>query len=414
MHYKYIGKIIPWILLAITLASGSGCSNAEKNVAAPNEAEDDSTRILTSTNIQDVDLLKTYPEKKITIDDIADIRYIPLETNEESVIGFARKVSFGDDKIFVYDGQGDQILIFDNDGKYLSKINRKDAGPHGYNKITDMTVDFDSQLVYIMDLSFPRKLKAYDFDGYRQKEFTIPNEPSINQMTMFNSDKIIFHCQPSGGLNTEEVIGTHPYRWIDTRTGAVTPVDIEIEHPESSTYTVIDGNHARMTSIEMYPLLKTGKSVVLADYTYPTVYQSDGKNFKPLFTKPEGKKSATGKIPMSTVWAMSDRYILFFVTEKSLNKNTDSIEQGGTRALLYDRKTGEIIDPDWNRRDVKGGSIMMEWNWEMPENTFVTTYSSSTLKMLDEKGRLSGRLKEIADSIDEEANDVLVLMKMKK
>ena len=117
---------------------------------------------------------------------------------------------------------------------------------------------------------------------------------------------------------------------------------------------------------------------------------------------------------MSTVWAMSDRYILFFVTEKSLNKNTDSIEQGGTRALLYDRKTGEIIDPDWNRRDVKGGSIMMEWNWEMPENTFVTTYSSSTLKMLDEKGRLSGRLKEIADSIDEEANDVLVLMKMKK
>ncbi len=86
MHYKYIGKIIPWILLVITLASGSGCSNAEKNVAAPNEAEDDSTRILTSTNIQDIDLLKTYPEKKITIDDIADIRYIPLETNEESVI----------------------------------------------------------------------------------------------------------------------------------------------------------------------------------------------------------------------------------------------------------------------------------------------------------------------------------------
>lgn len=407
-------KIVISLLSTIALASGSGCSNAEKNAAAPKEAEDDSTRILTATDIQEIDLLNSYPEKKITIDDIADIRYIPLETNEESVIGFARKVSFGDDKIFVYDGRGDQILIFDNDGKYLSKINRKDAGPHGYNKITDMTVDFDSQLVYIMDLSYPRKLKAYDFDGYRQKEFTLPLEPSINQMTMFNSDKIIFHCQPSGGLNTEEVIGSYPYRWIDTRTGAVTSVDIEIEHPESSSYMVIDGNRARMTSIQMYPLLKTGKSVVLADYTYPTVYQSDGKNFKPLLTKTEGKKSATGKIPMSTVWAMSDRYILFYVTEKSIDKNNDSIEQGHTRALLYDRKTGEIVDPDWNRRDVEGGSIMMEWNWETPENTFVTAYSSSLLKMLDEKGRLSGRLKEIADSIDEEANDVLVLMTMKK
>lgn len=66
--------IIPSVLLAITLASGSGCSNAEKNTAAPTEDEDDSTRILTLTDIQEIDLLKSYPEKKITIDDIADIR----------------------------------------------------------------------------------------------------------------------------------------------------------------------------------------------------------------------------------------------------------------------------------------------------------------------------------------------------
>ncbi|WP_297831378.1 6-bladed beta-propeller [uncultured Rikenella sp.] len=61
-------------------------------------------------------------------------KVVPLETNSESLYGRFFRVRTTDTRIFVQDMQ--QILVFDANGKYLSKVDRVGHGPQEYITIS--------------------------------------------------------------------------------------------------------------------------------------------------------------------------------------------------------------------------------------------------------------------------------------
>ena len=83
--------------------------------------------------------------------ELNDVTYIPLETNDRSLLGDINKVLFKNGKIYVLDKNGNSgVYIFDQAGHFLSAINKQGEAPDEYIELMDMDVDHEGN-VYIAD-----------------------------------------------------------------------------------------------------------------------------------------------------------------------------------------------------------------------------------------------------------------------
>ncbi len=362
-----------------------------------------------------IDLAKRYPLKKIDLGEIADIQYVSLETTDKSLINFPMRIAIREGVItcYNYTDQDQEILIFNGDGTYFTKVSRTGAGPHEYRYIINSSVDFDNQLVYILDGTLPRRIKVYDFDGYMQREFTVADSPDISQMYLFDKDRLIVFCDPQGSMANKDKVGSHPYRFIDTTTGQTTPVDIEIPNPGSNSIRTYSDDHIRVSSFTMLPMLKSNNEVILSDYVHPIVYRKKGEHLYPLLKKPERNGSiGTNRELMSVIKAISDNYILFYVVEKHEDKKNGLVSPENGREVLFNRHTNEICEVDFINPDTGRKDLFLE-DTDLPANKVVSIYSSELIDYLLEKGLLKGDLKKIAEKMDPEDNPVLAIITLK-
>jgi hypothetical protein len=103
---------------------------------------------------------------------LSGLRYIPLETSNECLIGHAYKVLIRDNKIFVADfHQSMAIFIFDMTGKYLSKISKRGQGPGEYISFNDFDIQTNGE-IYIHDNS-GRKFLIYNQEGEYMREIAV-------------------------------------------------------------------------------------------------------------------------------------------------------------------------------------------------------------------------------------------------
>lgn len=108
--------------------------------------------------IIDLDSAKRVPLK------LGEIRYIPLETSENCLIGNADKVLIRNGKIYVADfSQAMALFVFDLKGKFLSKIARRGQGPGEYISFKDFDINSNGD-IYIFD-QYGRKLLVLDSEG---------------------------------------------------------------------------------------------------------------------------------------------------------------------------------------------------------------------------------------------------------
>lgn len=101
---------------------------------------------------------------------IANEKIIPLETNEECLIGTIKKIGVDSSHICISDDNYKEIFIFNSEGKYLSKINSYGRGPEEYHAITDFCIHND--LLYLLARA-NRAIKVYKIDGSYSHEITL-------------------------------------------------------------------------------------------------------------------------------------------------------------------------------------------------------------------------------------------------
>ena len=165
-----------------------------------------------------IDVNKEYPEKEIFLQDVADIEYIPLETNEEML--FQGTIAAVSDKgILGVSQQGGKLFLFDRDGKAKNLICRKGDGPEEYNVIQRVDVDWQRGEVYV--LGSPTKVYVYAFDGtYKQ---TLDTKANIRQGDMFNfsADKLILFKEKTNVGKEGEMIAYCPIMLLDKSGGNI-------------------------------------------------------------------------------------------------------------------------------------------------------------------------------------------------
>jgi hypothetical protein len=99
---------------------------------------------------------------------------IPLETTPESLIGNIKKIFFSDNGIYIFDDRQNQVLRFNNKGKFISRIGNKGNGPGEYIQMQDFTIDKkNGDLLLLCDR--PYKLLTFNSKGKFINDINIHN-----------------------------------------------------------------------------------------------------------------------------------------------------------------------------------------------------------------------------------------------
>jgi hypothetical protein len=101
----------------------------------------------------------------------SDITYIPLETNQNSLIGYMNIPVYGKEIIIrAYYGNSSDIFRFSRDGKFLNKIGSVGRGPEEYLDNTDVVLYGDTVLVVS---NFLNEVICYSLSGRFLKKYHI-------------------------------------------------------------------------------------------------------------------------------------------------------------------------------------------------------------------------------------------------
>jgi hypothetical protein len=130
--------------------------------------------------------IKSSPEEIMLSDIASDIRYIPLETTEECLIGDAYDIRYTGNDILV-SSEGN-FYHFDKNGKFLNRIGQKGNGPGEYNFGMFYFLDPVRKYMYIYELGY---MLCYSFDGKFIRKL---HAPDLNMGTaeLFSKDYILY------------------------------------------------------------------------------------------------------------------------------------------------------------------------------------------------------------------------------
>lgn len=166
-------KKLSVILLACCLC---GCKSHKADIM---EYENEMTQTL-QIDVSQQEMLDIKPFVK-------SYEYLPLEINQECIIGEVNKIVHTAGRYYILDRrQQKRIYVFDEEGKFLMPIGRRGRGPGEYTHPTDFYVTESAVVVYDM---YSHKLNYYDLVGEYIKSETL--QYKINEVE---------YCASDGGL----------------------------------------------------------------------------------------------------------------------------------------------------------------------------------------------------------------------
>lgn len=168
-------RTIPYILLGGMLLFFS-CNGRRQPVVNP----DDATQIEVGIEEGEDDAFDALLE---------DVRFVPLETSDEVLIGEIEKIVCYDSEYYVADkgsnGGINSIYRFDPEGRFLNRIGLRGRGPNEYIDPVDFIVD--SSGVTVLDL---RRFLFYDHAGSFKKDVRLPY--ILYEITGMPDENLIF------------------------------------------------------------------------------------------------------------------------------------------------------------------------------------------------------------------------------
>ncbi|MDL2281501.1 6-bladed beta-propeller [Parabacteroides sp. OttesenSCG-928-G06] len=357
-----------------------------------------------------VDVTKEYSQKEeLVLQDFMDVEYVALETNEEFVNqGFVQDV--GKEFIVVKNRAADgDIFIYDRTGKAIRKINRRGQGGEEYNSCFKILLDEENKELFVSDISL-RKILAYDMYGNFKRSFKHREEGgSLFYTEIFNYDKDHLICY-------DPYNETVPFVLISKQDGSIVKDIIpafkekkmlqQRSEDGENTYTVSPGPHRTIMPFKgNWMLLEHSSDTV---YTFLPDY-----NLQPLLARTPSIQSMDPEVYL-TLRLFSDRYIFMEAVKNVYNWTT---KKGfPTTYIAYDRQEKRflgytIYNGDYTtKKDIYMSRLR-------PVNHEIDSWSTFEAYQLVEsygKGELQGKLKEIAATLDEEDNVVVMLVKHKK
>ena len=352
-----------------------------------------------------VDVTASYPEKELILQDIMDVEYVPLETTDEFIThGIVEAV--GEEFLLVRNRNDGNIFVFDRKtGKGLRKINRLGQGAEEYSGISGIILDEDNNELFVVD--YTKNILAYDLSGNFKRSFKFADNSYYDDVFDYDREHLITYKKYYGTPEENRQAG---HILFSKQDGSVTR-EIPIPFKEMKTPVVMKDE--LVVTPEFHMTFPAKDHWVLVNTSSDTVYNYLPKgNLTPSIVRTPSIQSMEVEVFLFPT-IITDRYYFMRTMKKELNYKTFKGFPGTD--LVYDKQEKAIFNyticnADYsNKKQVSFFSKPK--NQEIPVSL---SLEASDLTEAYEKGQLKGRLKEIAATLDEEANPVIMLIKHKK
>lgn len=352
-----------------------------------------------------VDVTASYPKKDLILQDFMDVEYIALETTDEFLCqGCIWAV--GKD-IIVATNWGDSdghIFIYKRNGKALKKINHKGGSGEEYTGISGVLLDEENGEIFVNDENAD-KILVYDLEGNFKRRLSVKKEFSLQQMYNFDRENLI--CRDDFHGNTGQ-----SFMLISKQDGSITK-EIPIPFKEKKMIMIRTPDKAISGMFYVYgprtshPIMPYLDDYILTEYSADTLYKySPDHILKPFIVRtPSVQSMNPEKFLLPSL--LTDRYYFMVTIEKTMDFSTTDLVYDKQEKALFCYK---VYNADYtNKKEAFLNS--------KPLNSKILSFQYLEVGELVrdyERGKLKGKLKEIAANLDEEDNPVIMLIKHKK
>ena len=349
------------------------------------------------------------PKKELVLQDFMDVEYIPLETNDEFVNqGYVNAI--GEKYIIVtnYREDGD-IFVYDRNGKAIRKINRKGQGGEEYISCLKIILDEENEELFINDF-LARKIKVYDLEGNFKRSFKQKQEGDTQFYgEIFNYDKDNLICY-------DECNADIPFLLVSKKDGSITreiitpfkekKLFIQLLRYEGGTRAAGPGPYSRITPFK--------GNWILLEPSSDTIYTlMPDCSLHPFIAKTPPVHTMNPEFYL-ILKLVSDRY---YFMESIKNVYDFKKEEGFPKTyFVYDTQEKDffsyiIYNGDYS---YKKELYMVMFTPINTKGELWATIDAFELCRDYEKGKLKGKLKDIAAKLGEDDNRVIMLVKPKK
>ena len=349
-----------------------------------------------------IDMEKSYPKKELAINDIWEMEYIALETDSLFLVSGGQPQHVGENKLGFVDNRTGNLLFFDaKTGKKAFCINRKGAGPEEYKSVGALVMDEKAGEIFawsIIDGTF----QVYDAQGIHLRTLPMRNKKKdeylyITNFINMDDDRLL--------CSSHNIKGYAVHYLQNKKTGLTTIVDSIPNEQYVSEYIFAQKDGVTYsTAPNLTPFVHTSEGLVYADHSNDTLYRmTDGMTPSPFIVRiPRVKETEPNKILRfdneTDDWMFLSGIEMAY--DFSQNKGLHQINYG------VEKESGEIFELTFVHPDYEGKEYS-------PTALNAQYYSSGELFTALEDGKLKGKLKEIASTLGEEDNGVIMLLKQK-
>ena len=364
----------------------------------------------TGKNVPEVDVTQAKRFAPLKVSEKATVEFIPLETNADFLLDrvAGALINVTENYIVTVNITEGKLFVFSRQGKALHTFCRKGQGPEEFVYPIAVRVDEKSKEIFVLDY---QKVQVYSLMGKYKRSLNIPENVKIG--SMFNYDDKHLICYDNHNLDRQgEKVTEQPFFLFSKKDGKITRIPLTIQNRiGQSMYIEREGKKMVVTMNNIAPMVKNGDEVVLSDMGSDVVYLYKKGKVTPLLKRNPGTMDFNPRSAMGVVMKLGDIVWLREVKKEVKGPRPD------INMLTYDVATGEVNNLVlWDDVNFTNPYSVQSRNerQELPYNCTAANFQPDYLKKLNEQGRLTGRLKELAEEMLEDDNPLLILYKLKE
>jgi hypothetical protein len=303
-------------------------------------------------------------------------------------------------------------MNFTNEGKYVANIGKMGRGPHEYRNIHDFQIEPTSGNIFILS-GWEDKFYVYSPTGMFLKNMPVPvNATGFD----FINDKILFHCMNIDGQTENSFI--------------VTKLNGDSITAFANKYKYERGKLGIGFSNEYFSF-KLDNELLVKEICADTVFSFNGNEFYPKFIVNRGEKRLVPEARicntpeemktkmdpyMFAYNFMISKYFMYYFGHNSMELDfiVGIIENGEINVRGSKEKLVNDIDggPKLQLETILDDNTVLSWTDAIELKTHVASdeFKNSTPKYPEKKKALE----ELANSLNENDNPVLMLVKLKE
>ena len=374
-----------------------------------------------SDSLPFIDVSKNYHEKEIVLTEIADVTYLHLSTLNDSFLYYGGINYATENTLVVADRFSNSILFFSEDGNPKSRLNRYGQGPEEYYQVyyPNMIYDEATDDLYVPSQDF---IQVYSSTGKYKRKITLSH--GINWLASIivsfdDQSLLIYDIDKLWNKNIRRIAGD-PLAFslqMDSSFALISKIDgkvleyVDIPSPalDLSMTSPISSN---AVWIGYQRIVKCSDGFLLCNPENDTIYlYKKDKSLTPILRKIP--LLSDGNIRVLENCVDAGKYQFMRVSRRRM----DAKEESNETYYMRDKETGEVFLQKIVLPDYKGKEFLFYAYGGFTrymENGYQFNLSLYELKQANRENRLSGALKELVDTLNEDKdNDIFMIVKFK-